>query len=156
MIEAALNTIEFSLRENNTGSYPRGLSLFMRSLRLTYGRDPIEPLGYELPLAVVKGRVAADAKFLSKLIQTYLLDKASSHRPAQPDPERSRRLEAEEKERLAAAKVAMTPEQINQVIENTRLLKQRQETPDSPADLAKLPMLKLGDLETQNKPFRGR
>ena len=26
-IEAAINTIEFSLRENNTGSFPRGISL---------------------------------------------------------------------------------------------------------------------------------
>ena len=153
MVEAAINSIEFSLRENNTGSFPRGLGLFMRSLRAwIYGQDPIEPLGYELPLTVVKGRIAADPKFLRKLIQTYLLD--NRHRLTvllNPDPERSRRLEAEEKDRLAAAKAAMTPDQIAQVIENTRLLKQRQETPDSAADLAKLPMLKLRDLETQNK-----
>ena len=32
MIEAALNTVEFSLRENNTGSFPRGLSLMLRGL----------------------------------------------------------------------------------------------------------------------------
>jgi presequence protease len=155
MVEAAINTIEFSLRENNTGSFPRGLSLFMRSLRSwTYGRDPIEPLGYELPLAVVKGRIAADPGLFGKLIRTYLLD--NRHRLTvllNPDPERSRRLEAEEKDRLAAAKAAMTHEQLTQVIENTRLLKQRQETPDSPEDLAKLPMLKLSDLATQNKPI---
>ena len=152
MVEAAINTIEFSLRENNTGSFPRGLSLFMRSLRAwTYGQDPIEPLGYELPLAVVKGRIAADPKFLSKLIQTYLLD--NRHRLTvllNPDPERSRRLEAEEKDRLAAAKAAMTPEQIAQVIENTRLLKQRQETPDSarrPGQAAHAQAPRPGDAE---------
>ncbi|MFN8469574.1 MAG: insulinase family protein [Caldilineaceae bacterium] len=155
MVEAAINSIEFAMRENNTGSYPRGLSLFMRSLRSwTYGRDPIEPLGYELPLAVVKGRLAADPAFLSKLVQTYLLD--NRHRLVvllNPDPERSRRMEAEEKDRLAAAKAAMAPAQIEEVIEKTRLLKERQEAPDSPEDLAKLPMLKLGDLATQNKPI---
>jgi hypothetical protein len=31
-IEAAVNTIEFSLRENNTGRFPRGLSLMLRSM----------------------------------------------------------------------------------------------------------------------------
>jgi Zn-dependent M16 (insulinase) family peptidase len=31
-IEAAINTIEFSLRENNTGSFPRGLSLMLRAV----------------------------------------------------------------------------------------------------------------------------
>ena len=30
MVEASYNTIEFSLRENNTGSYPRGLALMMK------------------------------------------------------------------------------------------------------------------------------
>ena len=31
-VEASMNTIEFSLRENNTGSFPRGLSLMLRSV----------------------------------------------------------------------------------------------------------------------------
>ena len=155
MVEAAINSIEFAMRENNTGSFPRGLSLFMRSLRAwTYGRDPIEPLGYELPLGVVKGRLGVDPMFLSRLIQVYVLD--NRHQLTvllNPDPERSRRLEAEEKDRLAAAKAAMTPAQMEEVIEKTRLLKERQEAPDSPEDLAKLPMLQLGDLEKQNKPI---
>lgn len=155
LVEAALNTIEFSLRENNTGSYPRGLSLFMRSLRAwTYGLDPIEPLGYETPLAVVKGRTAADPAFLRRLIRVYLLD--NTHRLKvllTPDPEHNQRLETAEKQRLAGARAAMTPEQIAGVIANTRSLKLRQETPDSPADLARLPMLKLADLDKQNKPI---
>ncbi len=104
MVEAALNTIEFSLRENNTGSYPRGLGLFMRTLRAwTYGLDPIEPLGYETPLAVVKGRIAADPTFLQRLIQLYLLD--NTHRLTvllTPDPDHNARLEAAEQERLDA------------------------------------------------------
>jgi hypothetical protein len=40
-IEAAVNTIEFSLRENNTGSFPRGLSLMLRAVGAwIYDRDP--------------------------------------------------------------------------------------------------------------------
>lgn len=31
-VEASMNTIEFSLRENNTGSSPRGLSLMLQSI----------------------------------------------------------------------------------------------------------------------------
>lgn len=31
-VEASMNTIEFSLRENNTGSFPRGLALMLRSM----------------------------------------------------------------------------------------------------------------------------
>jgi Zn-dependent M16 (insulinase) family peptidase len=155
LVEAALNSIEFGLRENNTGGAPRGLGLFMRVLRSwNYGRDPFEMLGYELPLAVVKARLAAEPQFFSRMSETYLL--ANPHRLTivlNPDTERSARLAAAEQERLAAAKAAMTPAQIAGVIENTRLLKARQEALDSPEDLAKLPMLQLGDLEPQNRPI---
>lgn len=31
-VEASMNTIEFALRENNTGSFPRGLALMLRAM----------------------------------------------------------------------------------------------------------------------------
>ncbi|CAN4107689.1 unnamed protein product [Withania somnifera] len=50
-VEASMNTIEFSLRENNTGSFPRGLALMLRSIgKWVYDMDPFEPLKYEKPL----------------------------------------------------------------------------------------------------------
>ena len=39
-IEAAINSVEFALRENNTGSFPRGLSLMLRSLGETLVLTP--------------------------------------------------------------------------------------------------------------------
>ena len=54
-IEAAINTIEFSLRENNTGSFPRGLSLMLRSMAAwIYDRDPCRPLMWTDDLAHFK------------------------------------------------------------------------------------------------------
>jgi len=44
-VEAAVNSIEFSLRENNTGSFPRGLSLMLRAVNAwIYDRDPFQPM----------------------------------------------------------------------------------------------------------------
>jgi Zn-dependent M16 (insulinase) family peptidase len=44
-VEAAINTTEFALRENNTGSFPRGLSLMLRSMGAwIYDRDPYTPI----------------------------------------------------------------------------------------------------------------
>ena len=153
MIEAALNSIEFSLRENNTGSFPRGLSLYMRALQnWNYRRDPLQPLRYELPLAVVKRRLAEDPGFLGRLIRTYLLD--NTHRltvVAEPDPAHNDRLAAEEREKLDAAKAAMTPEEIQAIIANTAALKARQQRADTAEDLARLPSLKLADLDRTNK-----
>ncbi|MFO7634315.1 MAG: insulinase family protein [Caldilinea sp.] len=153
MIEAAINTIEFNLRENNTGSFPRGLSLFMRALQnWTYGRDPLQPLRYETPLAVVKRRLAADPDFLRQLIRTYLLD--NTHRVtvvAEPDPTHNQCLAEEERQKLDAAKAAMSSEDLLSIISNTRELKARQQRPDAQEDLARLPSLKLSDLERTNK-----
>ena len=155
MVEAAVNSIEFSLRENNTGSFPRGLALFLRALQnWPHGRDPLEPLRYARPLATVKEQLNSDPTLLGGLIRTYLLD--NPHRLAvlaEPDPGYNQQLAEQEQQQLAADKAAMSPQQLEQILDNTRLLKERQQRPDSPADLARLPSLRLSDLEPKNKPI---
>jgi Zn-dependent M16 (insulinase) family peptidase len=155
MVEAAMNTIEFTLRENNTGRYPRGLSLMVRSLDTwLHDRDPLLPLAYEAPLNATKERLAADAGYLQTLIQRYLLD--NNHRTTvilEPDAEHARRLEAAEKERLAQAQSAMNQDDLQAVVENTLELKRRQGTPDPPEEVAKLPRLMLADLDREHKPI---
>jgi len=153
MIEAAINTIEFSLRENNTGSYPRGLSLFFRVLNTwLYERDPLMLLTYEVPLATLKMRAKTDSGYWQHLLQTYLLD--NPHRTTvtlEPDTHYNQRLEAAEKARLAAARAQMTEQELQQVIEETKTLKQLQERQDDPAALDALPMLTRNDLDKESK-----
>jgi Zn-dependent M16 (insulinase) family peptidase len=139
MIAASLNTLEFLLRENNTGSFPRGLSVMLRALTTwLHDDDPFKLLAFEAPLNEIKSRLAADKNYFGKLIQTHLLDNV--HRTTlhfKPDPEVGRRLEEEEKVRLAAARESMSAAQLQECIENTKQLKQLQETPNSPEDLEK-------------------
>jgi Zn-dependent M16 (insulinase) family peptidase len=152
MIEAAVNSIEFRLRENNTGPYPQGLILYMRALNTwLYEGDPLEAIRFEAPLAAVKEKLAAEPDFLSDLIRSYLLDNQPVTVVMEPDPALRERLEAAERARLDDAKAAMSPSEIQTIIDNTQTLKRLQETPDSPEDLAKLPALKLHDLEPQIK-----
>ena len=74
-IEAAMNTVEFALRENNTGSFPRGIALMFRSMRTwLHGGDPLAPLTFEAPLAALKARLAAGERVFEDLIRTHLLD----------------------------------------------------------------------------------
>ncbi len=152
-IAASLNTIEFNLRENNTGAFPRGLSIMLRALTTwLHDEDPFKLFAFEAPLAEIKTRLAADPRYFENLIQTHLLDNV--HRTIlrlKPDPELGRRFEEDEKARLAKIRAALNEGQIAELVEQTGKLKLRQETPDSQQALESLPVLKLSDLEKKNK-----
>ncbi|XP_039019417.1 presequence protease 1, chloroplastic/mitochondrial-like [Hibiscus syriacus] len=149
-VEASMNTIEFSLRENNTGSFPRGLSLMLRSIgKWIYDMDPFEPLKYEKPLADLKARIAKDG---SKAVFSPLIEKFILNNPhcvtieMQPDPEKASRDEAAEKENLEKVKASMTEEDLAELARATQGLKLKQETPDPPEALRCVPSLALHDI----------
>jgi Zn-dependent M16 (insulinase) family peptidase len=152
-IAASMNTIEFRLRENNSGSYPRGLFIMNRILTTwIYDEDPFKLFSFEAPLNEIKTRLAADPRYFEKLVQTHLSDNV--HRTTlrlKPDPEAGRRFDEEEKARLAKIREALSVSQIEELIEQTRTLKLRQETPDSAEALESIPVLELKDLEKKVK-----
>ncbi|MDZ4719543.1 MAG: insulinase family protein [Roseiflexaceae bacterium] len=151
--EASFNTIEFALRENNTGSYPRGLSLMLRALNTwLYAGDPFAQLAFEAPLAAIRQRLNQGEHYFEGLIERFLLH--NQHRTTvvlQPDAELGTRVKAAEETRLAGIRAQMTPDDIAAVIANTARLKELQEAPDSPEALAALPSLTRNDLPLRNK-----
>ncbi len=153
MIAASLNTIEFRLRENNTGSLPRGISLMLRSLTTwLHDDDPFKLLAFEAPLSAIKAKLTNDNRYFEKLIETYLLE--NQHRTIlrlKPDPDFGRRFDEEEKARLAKVRETLTEEQLQKIVETTKALKKRQETPDTEEALATIPVLKLQDLEKASR-----
>jgi Zn-dependent M16 (insulinase) family peptidase len=153
MVAAAVNTTEFSLRENNTGSFPRGLALMLRSLTTwLYDDDPVAPLAFEAPLLAIKQRLEADEPYFENLIRSYFLE--NRHRTTvilEPESGLNQREEALENERLAKIKASMNAGELQSVVEDTRQLKLRQETPDPPEALATIPSLTLDDLDKENK-----
>ncbi|PON69124.1 S-ribosylhomocysteinase (LuxS) [Parasponia andersonii] len=149
-VEASMNTIEFSLRENNTGSFPRGLSLMLRSIgKWIYDMDPFEPLKYEKPLMALKARIAEEGSkaVFSPLIVKFILN--NPHRVTiemQPDPEKASLEEAAEKEALEKVKASMTEEDLAELARATQELRLKQETPDPPEALRTVPSLSLQDI----------
>jgi Zn-dependent M16 (insulinase) family peptidase len=150
-IAASINTLEFQLRENNTGGYPRGIALMLRSLTTwLHDGDPFNLLTFEGPLSEIKTKLAADHRYFEKMIQTFLLD--NQHKTVirfKPDAELGKRLEQEETARLKSAREAMSEAKVRELIENAKQLKLKQETPDSPQALESLPVLDLKDLDKQ-------
>jgi len=152
-VAAALNTIEFRLRENNTGSFPRGLSLMLRSLTTwLYGGDPLDLLAFEGPLERLKKQIAAEPNYFERLIDRAFL--SNPHRSTlvlEPDSDLRKREADAEKGRLLKARTGMDEKALQAVQENTLTLKRLQEKPDSPEALATIPMLKREDMAPQNK-----
>jgi Zn-dependent M16 (insulinase) family peptidase len=151
-IAAAMNTIEFRLREFNTGSYPKGLSFMLGAMsKWIYEEEPLNALKFEEPLAEVKDMIAKDGdKVFKDFLKDYLVE--NMHRVTiELSP--SKTLEKEElddeKNRLKAIKESMSDEDLEEVIAKTAALKALQASEDDPEDRATIPSLELEDLKRE-------
>lgn len=151
-VEAALNSLEFNLRENNTGRFPRGLAAMFRSLSTwLYDGDPLAPLAWEQPLAAIKARLKHKEPVFERAIRRWLLD--NPHRVTVvlvPDEGLAAARQAEEDARLETARAAMNGDQQQEVVQISERLHKAQEMPDSPEALASIPSLGLDDLPKRN------
>ncbi|WP_322489704.1 insulinase family protein [Chloroflexus sp.] len=148
-VAAAFNTFEFSLRENNTGSFPRGLVLMLRALGTwLYDDDPIAPLRFEAPLAAVRAAVANGERVFERLIRELLLDNPHRTRVTlRPDPEHAARLAAAEQARIDAFAATLDDAKRVALVAETQALAAWQQTPDPPEAIAAIPTLRLADLD---------
>jgi Zn-dependent M16 (insulinase) family peptidase len=154
-VEASMNSFEFALRENNTGSFPRGMALMFRTMKnWLHGGDPFESLTYEKPLGSLKAKLAAGDRIFETLIQNNLV--SNQHRVTvllKADLNLATEEIAEERARLDAVAASFDDEQREDVVEITQKLKALQEATDPPEALAKIPTLGLKDLDRTNKPI---
>ena len=152
-VEAAVNSVEFDLRENNTGRFPRGLAAMFRSLSTwLYDGDPFAPLAWEKPLTNIKARLASGEKVFENAIRRRLLD--NRHRAQVlliPDNELAARRQAGEDARLDAARAAMSEAERQATEEISARLREAPARPDSPEALASIPTLEPGDLPRENR-----
>ncbi|MBN2538891.1 MAG: insulinase family protein, partial [Deltaproteobacteria bacterium] len=152
-VEAAVNTIEFSLRENNTGSYPRGLVLMLRAMTTwLYDGDPLALLSFESLMSEIKARISSGESFFEDIIRKYFLD--NPHRTTvimEPDTNLADEMDAAERRKLDDVSKTASLEELKNILESAERLKKIQETPDSPEALATIPILKLADLEKKTR-----
>ncbi len=148
-IEASMNTVEFRLREQNTGAFPRGLFQSLSALTTwLYGGDPLAPLAFEAPLNSIKARLSRNEHYFAGLLDQYFVH--NDHRTTvvlTPEAGYAARQAEEEAARLAQVRVGMSEVELQAALDNTAELKRRQVTPDSPEALATLPALTLADLD---------
>ncbi len=150
-VEASLNTLEFRLREMNTGRYPRGLFLYIRTLPFwLYDHDPLAPMAFEKPLDALKTKAFQGKGYFENMIRRYLLDNPHRVRlTLYPDPTLKNQWEEQERARLAREKARLTDQELQRIREEMEALRALQEQPDDPDALAAIPRLRLKDLDKQ-------
>ena len=150
-IRASVNSIEFDLREFNTGGFPRGLSLMLGFMsNWIYDRDPFEAIRFEEALTELKSDLKAGKPVFQDLIRTHFL--SNGHRVSVvmvPDGKVAAEEEERERLKLQQVKEGMSSEQLQQIIRETAQLKAAQEAEDSPEAKATIPRLALGDLDAE-------
>jgi Zn-dependent M16 (insulinase) family peptidase len=150
-----MNTVEFEMRELNTGRFPRGLALMIGLLPAwIHGGDPMDVVGFEGPLQKIKDQLKNGGGFFEGLIGEMFLN--NPHRSTVillPDAEVKAQREAAEQARLDKARAAMSEADVQAVIKNTQKLREMQEAPNSPEALATIPSLTRDDLDKEIKKW---
>ena len=146
---AAFNTFEFHLRENNTGSFPRGIAIMFSTLTgWLHGDDPLEALAFEKALESLKAK--AESGHFEKMIRARHLD--NPHRVTvvlEADEAKGAAQAGAETQKLAAIRETMSADDIASAIDVTNRLKALQAAPDRAEDLARIPSLTREDLERE-------
>ncbi|MDQ0204713.1 insulinase family protein [Pectinatus haikarae] len=153
LLRAAFNITEFKLREADFGQAPKGLIYNIHLMKSwLYDGDPVSQLQYESLLAEIKEKIETD--YFEKLLQEVLLD--NQHKllfTFIPDDKIAAANEKKLTVLLQKKKEALSAEEIETIIANTKKLKQRQQTPDSPEALQTIPMLALSDIDKKARKF---
>lgn len=146
LIDAAINSLEFKLREANGEDTPRGLLYGVRCMdSFIYNENPYVHLEYEY--SMTKIREKAHSGYFESLIQKYLLDNPHSAFIALVPSHKlyHSRIQMQQ-EKMKQIKFELCEDEIDLLIEKNKRLKERQITPDLEEDLLKIPLLSLEDI----------
>ncbi|MBQ9698074.1 MAG: insulinase family protein, partial [Acidaminococcaceae bacterium] len=151
LLEAALNSAEFKLREADFGTYPKGLIYGLSVMdSWIYDLDPLSSLKYEQLLKDL--RAAVNTNYYETLIETNLLD--NTHRvilTLAPEQGKEEKEQAVLAEKLAKIKAGMSRETLEQYAAECAELHRRQAAPDSEEALASIPLLERKDIRRETE-----
>lgn len=151
-IASSLNTIEFQLREFNTGSFPKYLSFMLgANSKWLYEESPTAALKFEEPLAELKEKIRnSGSKIFQDMISEYFIQ--NTHRTVvelRPSKTMEEEQLKEERDRLDKIKAGLSEDELQLIIAKTTELKKLQALEDSPEARATIPSLTLADLKRE-------
>lgn len=143
---AGMNYYEFKYREADYGSTPKGLMYGLQCMdSWLYDGDPMMHLEYQATFDYLKE--AVEKGYFEQLIREYLLDNPFEA-VITVSPKRNLTAQEDEKlaRKLAERKASLSPDARTRLVEGTRALKEYQDTPSTPEQLARIPLLSREDI----------
>ncbi len=146
---------EFKYREADFGRYPKGL---------VYGLDLLDSWLYDDSMVFThiecidtykKLKDAVDSDYYEKLLSEKILN--NNHLSicmGVPKKGLTSVKDKKQKEKLSSIKNSLSDVEINNIIEETRALREYQEAEDSLEDLEKIKLLKVSDIEKKTKHIK--
>ena len=151
---AGINASQFSFREADFGSFPKGL-IFGLNCMDSWLYDPEQPFVHLYGVQVLDGlKKKVDTGYFEELIKKYLIENQHAS-VLMVEPKKGLLTQEEEKlkQHLAEKKASMSEEELDALIQQTKLLKEHQQEPSSKEDLKCLPMLTREDLKKEARPL---
>ena len=149
LLEAALNSTEFKLREADFGPYPKGLIYGLGVLEnWLYGGNPIDGLRYKEALSTM--RKGLTTNYYESLIENYLLD--NTHKVIVtliPQPGKEEEEQSKYTEKMHALKASMSQEELKKYAFECAELHRLQAEPDSEEARASIPILQRSDIRRE-------
>ncbi|KAK1442893.1 presequence protease [Babesia gibsoni] len=154
-VDAALNNIEFKLRELNTGSFPKGLMLVnIIQSHKQYNKDPLAALHFGDLIKQLREKIKKDEAYFSKLVKKHLVDnkhKVTVHMNAMNPQEFEKESNETIKKSLMERLGHLREEDVKAMESEYRSYKAEREEPEDPKVLEALPVLSLDDINKTNE-----
>ena len=153
-LKAAINYFEFKYRESDFGRAPKGLVFTINALETwLYDEDnPTSRLETNKIFKELNEKV--DTNYFEELINIYILNNNHAvYVTATPSNTLAEEKEAALKAKLKTYKDTLTKEQLEQLVKDTKALKEYQATPSSEEDLKTIPLLTINDIDDYVEPL---
>ena len=136
------------------GTTPKGLMYGLQSLdSWLYGGDPLMHLEYQETFDFLKKEVANG--YFENLLREYLLDNPfEAVLVVKPEKNLTAKNDRELAERLKAYRESLSREEVLRIVEQTRELKEYQDTPSTREELETIPMLRRSDIGTKAEELK--
>lgn len=153
-LRAAINYYEFKYREADFGQFPKGLMYGIQMLGSWLYDDskPFIKLNSNTLFENLKDKINTD--YYVRLIENYLLSNPHVALVTLV-PKKGLTSEKEEKlkGKLQSYKESLSGEEIRKLIEDTKNLKEYQDTPSTKEELESIPLLSVEDIDKKSQPF---